>query len=275
MMGNTVKFEEIAFTDAVFSNIKTAQQNWNNIPKWVGHAKKPRKNNGIVFITSDMIARYIMADGQSFEASRGDAVFVPKDTVYVVEFYNVDPSRSVHSYTINFEMRDSKGNELFDCGGPRVFAQDRLGEFEPLAVELSLTCNDVKVNQLRVMSRFYELIDRLITCTDEHAEEYYPIRKGVDTLCAEWDKNVKISYYAELCGISESYFHILFKKWSGMSPVDYRNRLRIAHAKSMLNNTPMSIGEVANSVGFDDRFYFSRVFKAITGIPPQKYRKTR
>ena len=78
-MGNTVKFEEIAFTDAVFSNIKTAQQNWNNIPKWVGYAKKPRKNNGIVFITSDMIARYIMADGQSFEASRGDAVFVPKD----------------------------------------------------------------------------------------------------------------------------------------------------------------------------------------------------
>ena len=203
----------------------------------------------------------------------GDAVFVPKGTVYVTDFFNVDPNIAIHSYTINFELRDGDGSELLDEGGLRVFAQDHLGEFEPLANELSLVCNDVKYNQLRVMSRFYALLDGLMTCTDERVQDYYPIRKGVDALCAEWDKNGRISRYAELCGISESYFHMLFKKWSGLSPVDYRNRLRISHAKSILQNSSMSVGEVSAAVGFDDRFYFSRVFKALTGVSPQKYRK--
>lgn len=272
-MGNGIFFEKIGSTNAVFNNIMAARQNWSTMPKWVGYMDKPRKDNGIVFVTSNMTAKFSTKDGTVLEAGKGDAVFVPKGTVYVAEFFNVDPDCAIHSYTINFELWDGEGNELFDEGGLRVFAHDRLGEFEPLANELSLVCNDINYNQLRVMSRFYALVDGLMTCTDERVQDYYPIRKGVDALCAEWDKNERISRYAELCGISESYFHMLFKKWSGLSPVDYRNRLRISHAKSILQNSSMSVGEVSAAVGFDDRFYFSRVFKALTGVSPQKYRK--
>lgn len=272
-MSNNIRFEEIGLTDAVFNHIKTARQNWSTIPKWAGYKEKPRQDNGIVFIASDMTAKFCTADGLVVEAGKGDAVFVPKGTIYVTDFFNPDPNQGVHSYTINFKMYDSNGNELLDEGGLRIFARDYLGEFEPLAVELSLACNDLQTNQLRVMSKFYALLDGLMACTDERSHAYYPIRKGVEALCAEWDKNVRISNYAELCAISESYFHLLFKRWSGYSPVDYRNRLRISHAKAILQNTPMSIGEVSLAVGFEDRFYFSRVFKSVTGVSPQRYRK--
>lgn len=274
-MDNDVRFEDIGFSGAVFSNITATGQNWSSKPKYYGYMDKPRPDNGIVLITSDMTARFESADGIVFEAHRGDVVFAPQGINYKVDFFNVDDSLSIHSYTANFEMKDRDGCELCENGGLRIIAHDRTGEFKPMAAELSLACNDVRNNQLRIMSKFCTLLDALIASISERSEEYYPIRRGIDILSVEWNKNERISRYAELCGISESYFHMLFKRWSGLSPVDYRNRLRVAHAKSILQNSSMSIGEVATAVGFEDQFYFSRVFKTVTGTSPQKYRKMK
>ena len=274
-MDNTVKFEEIGFADAVFSNISSTSQSWSHHPQYYGYTKRPRPDNGLVLIVSEMTAVFKDQNGKSFEAHKGDVVFAPMGSVYSVDFVNVPFSQAVHSYTVNFEMRDRDGNELLENGGIRLITHDRRGEFEPYLAELSLSCNDVKNNQLRILSKFCAFLDAVISSTDTAAEDYYPIRKGIDVLTVEWRQNEKISRYAELCDISESYFHMLFKKWSGLSPVDYRNHLRVAHAKSMLHNTSMSICEIANAVGFEDQFYFSRVFKTITGVSPQKYRKIK
>jgi AraC-like DNA-binding protein len=275
MMDNKVSFEDIGFSGAVFSNISATGQNWSHNPKYYGYMDKPRPDNGIVLIASGMTARFELAEGTVIEAKNGDVVFAPQGTLYKVDFFDVDHSLSIHSYTANFEMKDAKGEELCENGGLRIIAHDRTGEFIPMAAELSLACNDFRNNQLRITAKFCTLLDALITSISERAEEYYPIRRGIDILSVEWNRNERISRYAELCGISESYFHMLFKKWSGLSPVDYRNRLRVAHAKSILQNTSMSIGEVSVAVGFDDQFYFSRVFKSVTGTSPQKYRKIK
>lgn len=275
VMDNSVKFEEIGFSHAVFYNISATGQNWTHSPKYYGYMDKPRPDNGIVLITSDMTARFETADGKVIEAKNGDVVFAPIGTLYKVDFFNVDPKINTHSYTANFEMKSPNGQDFVEDGGLRIVTHDKTGEYVSMAAELSLACNDVRNNQLRIMSKFCALLDTLIAGINESAQEYYPIRRGIDILIVEWNRNERISRYAELCGISESYFHMLFKKWSGLSPVDYRNRLRVAHAKSFLSNTSMSVNEIALSVGFDDQFYFSRVFKSVTGMSPQKYRKIK
>lgn len=275
VVDNSVKFEDIGFSRAVFYNISATGQNWSYSPKYYGYMDKPRPDNGIVLITSDMTARFETVDGKVIEAKRGDVVFAPIGTLYKVDFFNVDPKVNIHSYTANFEMKSPEGFDLHEDGGLRIVAHDKTGEFSPMVAELSLACNDVRNNQLRIMSKFCAFLDALIASNSERSQEYYPIRRGIDILIVEWNKNERISRYAELCGISESYFHMLFKKWSGLSPVDYRNRLRVAHAKSILSNTSMSVSEIAASVGFDDQFYFSRVFKSVTGVSPQKYRKIK
>ena len=273
-MENTVRFEDIGFADAVFSNISSTSQSWSHTPRYYGYFERPRPDNGLVLIASDMTAVFETADGRIIEAHNGDVVFAPVGSLYKVDFYNVPTDTAVHSYTVNFEMYDREGNELIETGGLRKITHDRRTEFVPLLAELSLACNDIRNNQLRIMSKFYAFLDNVIMGADVKAENYYPIRRGVEVLSAEWQQNEHISRYAELCEISESYFHMMFKKWSGMSPVEYRNRLRITHAKTMLQNSSMSIGEVANAVGFEDQFYFSRVFRSVTGVSPQKYRKT-
>ena len=65
---------------------------------------------------------------------------------------------------------------------------------------------------------------------EECSREYYVIRRGVEELTRDWNRQERISKYAEICGISQCYFNAMFRVWSGMGPVEYRNRLRITHA---------------------------------------------
>jgi len=58
-----------------------------------------------------------------------------------------------------------------------------------------------------------------------------------------------------------------------MSPVDYRNRIRITNACSLLESTSLSVEEIAALVGFETPFYFSRLFKRAMGVSPRQYRE--
>ncbi|MBQ8311497.1 MAG: helix-turn-helix transcriptional regulator [Clostridia bacterium] len=70
---------------------------------------------------------------------------------------------------------------------------------------------------------------------------------------------------------SVSYLRILFRRAYGDSPMHYLNRIRIERAKEMLSSDLFRIDEVATACGFQNVYYFSRVFKSFTGVPPGKY----
>ncbi len=72
-------------------------------------------------------------------------------------------------------------------------------------------------------------------------------------------------------GVSASHLRALFKKEYGTSLVSALNGIRIRHAKNMLKSGVFTLREVAEGCGFQNEYYFSRVFKEITGISPGKY----
>jgi two-component system, response regulator YesN len=67
----------------------------------------------------------------------------------------------------------------------------------------------------------------------------------------------------------------LFIKETGKTPSEYLTEKRINYAKLLLEtrlrNNSISVKEIANHVGFDDPYYFSRVFKKVTGKSPTKW----
>ncbi len=65
----------------------------------------------------------------------------------------------------------------------------------------------------------------------------------------------------------------LFMRTIGVSPNVYLTALRIQQAKLLLRTSNLPVAEIAESVGYKDHFYFSRVFKKETGVPPSRYRK--
>ena len=73
--------------------------------------------------------------------------------------------------------------------------------------------------------------------------------------------------------LSEGYFCRFFKRMTGRSFSSYLTGVRIQKAKAQLWGTDMSVSEIAESVGFEDGNYFSRVFKKQEGVSPLEYRK--
>ncbi|MDO4619271.1 MAG: response regulator [Lachnospiraceae bacterium] len=74
-------------------------------------------------------------------------------------------------------------------------------------------------------------------------------------------------------GLSESWLSTKFKDEVGMSVSDYINGIRVENAKRMLEESDLMIYEVSDQCGFTSNQYFSKVFKAIVGSTPNRYRK--
>lgn len=68
------------------------------------------------------------------------------------------------------------------------------------------------------------------------------------------------------------YLCSLFRKYAHMNMHQYIHQLRTQRAKYLLHHTSRSVKEIAEEVGYEDPFYFSRTFKKITGVAPQRYR---
>jgi two-component system response regulator YesN len=74
-------------------------------------------------------------------------------------------------------------------------------------------------------------------------------------------------------GISQTYISRLFRQYSGQSFINYLTGERIEKAKQYLANRDLLIRDIAPMVGFSDQFYFSRVFRSLTGRSPSKYQE--
>jgi AraC-like DNA-binding protein len=83
---------------------------------------------------------------------------------------------------------------------------------------------------------------------------------------------LRVEDLAETAGLSPSRFRVLFKSLTGHSIVRYQNWLRVNKAKDLLLSGEYSVAEAAAEVGFDDTYYFSRLFKKMTGFAPSHYR---
>lgn len=94
----------------------------------------------------------------------------------------------------------------------------------------------------------------------------------LDTLQAERG-NWTVEEMAEYCNLSENYFRLLFREQTGMSPKSYLDQLRLNRAIELVCSGRDRIGDVARRLGFEDRYYFCRRFKELTGMTPTEYRR--
>ena len=88
-----------------------------------------------------------------------------------------------------------------------------------------------------------------------------------------YNKDISIEQYAESRGMSISWFIRNFKKYTGMTPMQFIVSRRINNAQLLLEQTNYSINEIARIVGYDDQLYFSRLFRKQKGFSPSQYRK--
>lgn len=84
-------------------------------------------------------------------------------------------------------------------------------------------------------------------------------------------RKLNLGEVALLFGFSQNYLSSLFSRYSGCSFVEYTTSAKIAAAKEMMTKGDFKIYEVADKLGFESSFYFSKVFKKVEGISPRQY----
>ncbi len=82
-----------------------------------------------------------------------------------------------------------------------------------------------------------------------------------------------MQYCADKVNLSANYLSDLLKKETGKNAKEHINDFVIEKAKTWLLSSNDSISQIAYGLGFNYPHYFSRLFKARTGISPQKYRE--
>ena len=104
-------------------------------------------------------------------------------------------------------------------------------------------------------------------------------RSGKDKLIAMIqdyiDENLKgklqLNEIADAFGLSPAYLSVLFKKNTDIGFSEYVYTRKIEHAKKMLLSDDMKVYEVADALGFESAYYFSKVFKKVTGVSPREF----
>lgn len=88
-----------------------------------------------------------------------------------------------------------------------------------------------------------------------------------------YNSPINLKEVAEKAGLSAAYFSTVFKRENEKSFIEYLTDLRVEHAKELLQNRDVCVYEVGELVGYTDSNYFSKIFRKVTGMSPEKYRR--
>lgn len=212
--------------------------------------------------------------GKTFFLKKGKKVQAISKLLEPMEFYMIS-----YSYSSRYQMN----------GKWQLFKEEGF-EF-PIEGEINVG------NQLQVL----RLLEQLYECAEEQADlrEYrqtslfmefiYMVMKEIqeptddsikgmelsfDYLKENYMKTTSLELLSQMAGYSPSYYSRLFKKIKGVNLTSYITKLRIERAKELLLLSNSSFQNIAQSVGYNEESYFSRMFKKETGNSPAHYLRT-
>ena len=266
----TISFEKLYNTEFHITQPIANVQYWaprGNVYSAIG---KPKISHTFLWF-KNCSATITTRDGQALEVAQNQMTYMAKGLEYKVEFHNTNYDKE-DTVVVHFQMTDQSGEDIAPVLKPIICIK----EVDPaLAANLDLLCEEFKKNIVcmpEVVSIIYQIMATVCQKQKSRAtrKKFSCIRKGIDLL--ERDSDLSITEIAKECGVSECYFRRLFQEYSGESPINFRQKHRIEKAKQLLlSDEHYTVGEIAEELGFSDIYHFSKTFKKLCGMSPNKF----
>ena len=123
-----------------------------------------------------------------------------------------------------------------------------------------------------LLSYFYVDSHRLIAGNEKSSKEIH-VERAKQLIESEFNNpDFTISSLSSRLGIDRAYLRSIFCEICGVSPKEYLTQMRMAHAREFLASTTMPVNIVAQSVGYKDALWFSKMFKKLYTGTPTEYR---
>ncbi len=200
----------------------------------------------------------------------GQIVYLPYNVTYRSRW---DISENGRYISVNFVLRDSDKNIVSLADEICLLVSDRKNELLNLFSEIQRKWTAGSYGyKLETRSLFYQILYRISVNAERTSlkSARNNIYRAILYLENNYISNVTVSELAEMINVKECMFRRAFKAEKGMSPVKYRNLLRLKKAYEMLCSGEFSVLEAAMITNFDDAGYFSKLFKRQFGISPSE-----
>jgi len=223
---------------------------------------------------------WIEIAGNKQRISTAEVVILPKG---VAHSYGSNPKNPWSIYWIHFD-----GNMApYFCEGlekPLLIniekdsrIEDRLELFEDIFSILKNGYSKINLDySVTVLFHFLgslKFINAFRSSLSDRQSKKDIIEDAIHFMRENIQRQIKLEEIAQYTNYSVSHFSILFREKTGYSPLNYFNQLRILAACHHLDFTNLNINQIAMMTGFEDQFYFSRLFSKTMGCSPTSYRK--
>ena len=232
-------------------------------------------------------------DLENYRVRKGDIILMSPHVLH--SFRQIDDSStSFRSLLFNLSLLTSNNTDACSIKyftpflenayiNPVVISPDQ-AHYEELAssVRKLIRAYDAKGDfyELKIKSELYNLFHVLFShffVPEEHEANIKDattrnIRTILDYISENYTEPITIDELADTVNLSKHYFMRFFKKYMGMTCIEYINDYRLNIATNLLLTTGMQITEVASRIGINNLSYFNRIFKKKYNMTPKDYR---
>lgn len=215
-----------------------------------------------------------VCNGKTFHIAKGDMFLLPKN---VSVKYWADEKSPYMYYWIAFDGNYvSRLLKLCNLSAETPIVHIKNKSVEKCFVQIfQLLKNRTNYNNVGVLSliyRIFELIIRQLPQKEITYEDTPVVQKVVDVFKTNISNPITLNELYKKVGFGRSYIYVLFKNEYGISPKEYLTQLRMNYAAELLQNTNITIFNVASNVGMNQA-QFIKMFKKAFDCTPTEYRK--
>lgn len=236
----------------------------------------------VVRVKSGRLTLYI--NNEAYLLCDGDTAIVPSGALHRGEPVDCVYDCAVFDISMISSSKSGRARELTRLlmSSGREISPVCEGTGEYISALLDTVAEKKELFEFKVISLLSELAYLLYSSNPEGGEhresEKNAHRRAVMTLLIdkierEYTTRLTLAALAEQAQVNEKYLCRFFKEYTGQTPIDYINRLRIDRACYEMSVGRLNVTEAAFECGFNELSYFSKTFKKYKGISPGEYRR--
>ena len=223
---------------------------------------------------------YYTLDGHTFTLNPNQYVIVPATDKPLVYWSDTEAPWSIYwvHFTSDALQAFNRAYHIVPEQGPQYIPHNEKGIriWEEMYENLSRGYSPE--NLMNTNLCLYHLIATFVFSQQQNQNSSSPekaiIRETIDYMKNNLDKTIRIEDFADLNKYSVSHFSKLFRLTTGMSPIEYFIHLKMQKACQLLYTEDSRVKQIAALLGYDDPYYFSRLFKKYMNTSPETYRKS-
>ena len=169
-------------------------------------------------------------------------------------------SACINIYTYLYSFFDNEGSSYQDIFPYTINIAEYLNHFTSLA--------DI----LEWLGSFRDKLCKLLEDRKENRSDKL-VEQAKRYIAEHYTEKLTLTEIADVLNISAGHLSITFKKFTGTTLSDYIADVKIEHAKALIDTHQYLMYEISDMLGFDNPYYFSKVFKKVTGMSPREHEK--